>query len=64
MDPLRAIDPVDRSVPTVELRHLTPLEREEERQRRERERRKRRQQAQNRPPDAPEEGRPGIDVRV
>jgi hypothetical protein len=42
IDPLRSVPPVDRSVPAVDLRLLTPAEREQERQRRERERRKRR----------------------
>jgi hypothetical protein len=57
------IHPIDRtdSVRNVEFRRLTPLEREEERAERERQRRRR---ASKRDPDAPEEGRPGIDVRV
>jgi len=51
----------DRSVAPVEFRRLTPIEREEERQQRERQRRRK---AEERPKDAPEDGRPGIDVRV
>jgi hypothetical protein len=58
MDPVRPISHTDRSVKPVDLRRLTPLEREQERKRREREReRKRREQ----PPEEPD-GR--IDVRV
>jgi hypothetical protein len=62
---MERIEPIgpDRTVPPVELRRLTPLEREEERERRER-RRKRRQAAQQSPEERPEDGRPGIDVRV
>jgi len=56
--PIRA---VDRSVPLVELRRLTPLEREEDRQRRERQRRRK---AENAAPEPPGEGGPGIDIRV
>jgi hypothetical protein len=48
-------------VQPVSLPRLTPVEREQERQRREREREKRRRQA---PPEPPEDGRSGIDVRV
>ena len=55
-----AISPADRSVPPVELRRLTPHEREEDRQRRQRRRRK----AEDRPEDTPGDGKPGIDVRV
>jgi hypothetical protein len=60
---MERIEPVrsDRSVPPVGLPRLTPLEREQERQRRERERRKRAPQP---PQERPDEGRPGIDVRV
>jgi hypothetical protein len=60
---MERIEPIrpDRSVPPVSLPRLTPVEREEERQRREREREKRRRQAPRKPP---EDGRPGIDVRV
>jgi len=62
---MERIEPIgrDRTVSPVELRRLTPLEREEERERRER-RRKRRQGEQQPPQDPPEEGRSGIDVRV
>jgi hypothetical protein len=55
------ISPADRSVPFVELRRLTPLQREEERQQRERQRRRK---AEQRDSDGPEEGHSGIDVRV
>lgn len=60
---MERIEPIrsDRTVARVELTRLTPIEREQERQRREREREKRRRQA---PQDRPEDGRPGIDVRV
>jgi hypothetical protein len=51
----------DRSVPAVDFRRLTPIEREQERQQRERQRRRKAEQ-DNR--DAPEEGHSGIDVRV
>ena len=54
------ISPANRAVPPVELRRLTPHEREEDRQRRERRRRK----AEDAPKDAPDDGPPGIDVRV
>jgi hypothetical protein len=59
---MERIEPIrpDRSVAPVELKRLTPLEREEERKRREQERKRRRQTPQ--PP--PEDGRGGIDVRV
>jgi hypothetical protein len=62
---MERIEPIgpDRTVSPVELRRLTPLEREEERERRER-RRKRRQGAQQPSQNPPEDGRPGIDVRV
>ena len=60
MDPIPPIGRTDRSVQPVDLRYLTPLERERERERRERER-KRRRQAEERPP---EDGRPGIDIRA
>jgi hypothetical protein len=60
---MERIEPIgpDRRVQPVGLTRLTPVEREEERQRREREREKRRRQT---PREPPEEGRPGIDVRV
>ena len=60
---MERIEPIrsDRTVARVELTRLTPIEREQERQRREREREKRRRQASQ---DRPEDGRPGIDVRV
>jgi hypothetical protein len=62
MDQIRPISSLpDRSVPAVEFRRLTPIEREEERDRRERQRRRK---AADRPPDAPPEGSSGIDVRV
>jgi hypothetical protein len=57
------IGPADRTVPPVDLRPLTPVEREEERQRRERER-ERRRKAPGRSPDTPGDGGSGIDVRV
>jgi hypothetical protein len=59
---MERIEPIrpDRSVPPVELKRLSPLEREQERRRREQERRRRRPKAE--PP--PEDGRGGIDVRV
>jgi hypothetical protein len=57
------IGPTDRSVPPVDLRPLTPIEREEERRRRERERQRRRK-AEGRSPEAPGEGDSVIDVRV
>ena len=62
---MERIEPIGRddSVPPVSLTRLTPLEREEERRRRE-ERRKRRQAARKPSQEPPEEGRPGIDVRV
>jgi hypothetical protein len=59
MDKITPIDP-DRSVPLVDLRRLTPAEREQERERREEARRKRRKAA----PEPPQDGRGGIDVRV
>lgn len=60
---MERIEPIgrDRSVSPVSLTRLTPVEREQERQRRERERERRRRE---RPPEPPEEGRSGIDVRV
>jgi hypothetical protein len=61
IDPLRSIPPVDRSVPAVELRRLTPIEREEERQRREREREKRRREQPDEP-DRTSDGR--LDIRA
>jgi hypothetical protein len=57
------IGPTDRTVPPVDLRPLTPVEREEERRRRERERQRRRK-AVGGSPEAPGEGASGIDVRV
>jgi hypothetical protein len=60
---MERIEPIrpDRTVPPVSLPRLTPVEREQERQRREREREKRRRRA---PQEPPEDGRPGVDVRV
>jgi hypothetical protein len=60
---MERIEPIgrDRKVSPIELTRLTPLKREQERQRRERERRRRAAQPSQEPP---EEGRPGIDVRV
>ena len=60
---MERIEPIgpDRTVQPVVLPRLTPVEREQERQRREREREKRRRQGVQKPP---EDGRPGIDVRV
>ena len=60
---MERIEPIgpDRSVRPVEITRLTPVEREQERQRRERERDRRRREA---PQEPPEEGRPGIDIRV
>ena len=57
------IHPISRTdaVPVVEFRRLTPLEREQEREERERQRRRK---PAKRDPEAPEEGHPGIDVRV
>jgi hypothetical protein len=59
---MERIEPIgpDRTVSPVELRRLTPLEREEERERRER--RRKRRQAKQEPP--PVDDRPGIDIRV
>ena len=59
---MERIEPIgpDRTVQPVGLTRLTPVEREQERQRRERERRRRRE-ASEQPPD---EGHPGIDIRV
>jgi hypothetical protein len=61
---MERIEPIgpDRTVQPVSLPRLTPVEREQERQRREREREKRRRREA--PQDRPDEGRPGIDVRV
>lgn len=64
---MERIEPIgpDRSVSRVELKRLTPLEREQERQRREREReRRRRREGANPPGERPGEGRAGIDVRA
>ena len=62
MDPIHPITAPDRSVPVVELRPLTPLERDQERQRRERKRReKAARDAAAKRPGAPESG---VDVRV
>ena len=62
---MERIEPIgpDRRVQPVGLTRLTPAEREEERRRRERERRRRRTAAQS-PPEHPEDGRPGIDIRA
>jgi hypothetical protein len=56
---MERIDPIrrDRTVPPVELRRLTPAEREQERQRREEKRRKRRAKP-------PVDDRSGIDIRA
>ena len=60
---MERIEPVgpDRSVPSVEFKRLTPLEREQERQRREQERKRRRPK-----PQPPREGggdrRPGLRI--
>jgi hypothetical protein len=51
IDPLRPVSRPEPTVAPVELRRLTPLEREEERRRRERERRRRPTQAPERTPD-------------
>jgi hypothetical protein len=58
---MERIEPIgrDRTVSPVELKRLTPLEREQERERRE-QRRKRRQAGQ----EPPRDGGSGIDVRV
>jgi hypothetical protein len=64
---MNRIEPIgpDRSVSRVELMRLTPLEREQERQRREQEReRRRRREGANPPPERPEDGPTGIDVRA
>jgi hypothetical protein len=60
---MERIEPIgpDRRVQPVGLPRLTPTEREQERQRREREREKRRRRE---PQERPDEGLPGIDVRV
>jgi hypothetical protein len=63
MDPIPPIGRTDQRVQAVDLRRLTPLEREEERRRREQER-KRRREAPEGPSEGPDDGRPGIDVRV
>ena len=61
---MERIEPIgpDRTVQPVSLPRLTPIEREQERQRRERERERRRRREGPKPP--PDEGRPGIDIRV
>ena len=51
----------DRSVPAVDFRRLTPIEREEERHQRERRRRNKAEQDEK---DGPEDGQFRIDVRV
>jgi hypothetical protein len=60
-DWIPAISPVDRTVPLVELRRLTPIEREEDRQRRERQRRRKAEKAA---PEPPSDGGLGIDIRA
>jgi hypothetical protein len=60
IDPLRPVPPTERTVEPVDLRRLTPLEREEERKRRERERERRRRAAKA--PERTPDGR--LDIRV
>jgi hypothetical protein len=57
---MERIEPIrpDRSVPPVELKRLTPLEREQERRRREEKRK------QQRRPKPPLDDRSGIDIRA
>jgi hypothetical protein len=63
VDSIPPIRDVDRTVPAVELTHLTPVEREQEKQRRERERRRRKPPAE--PRQSGDDGPfSGIDVRV
>jgi hypothetical protein len=62
VDPIYPISP-DRAVQPVELKRLSPLEREQERQRRERER-QRRQTAPKPRENGSDEPNSGIDVRV
>jgi hypothetical protein len=61
IDPLRPVPPSERTVEPVDLRRLTPLEREEERKRRERERERRRREAGKGPQRTPD-GR--LDIRA
>jgi hypothetical protein len=61
MDPIRPIAPSDRTVPTVELVRLSPIERDQ--QRRERERR-RREQAAKKAPERRDDPNSGVDFRV
>jgi hypothetical protein len=62
---MERIEPItgDRTVQSVELTRLTPVEREQEKQRRERER-ERRRKGQPRTQEPRSEGGSGIDVRV
>jgi hypothetical protein len=63
VDTIRPIGPADRTVQPVDLRRLTPLEREQEKERRE-QARKRRAKARN-PRQSGENGPSGgLDVRV
>jgi hypothetical protein len=59
---MERIEPIrpDRSVRSVDLARLSPLEREQEKERREQQRRRRREAATQRPAD--DDGR--LDVRV
>jgi hypothetical protein len=63
VDPIRPIGPPDRTVQPVELRRLTPLEREEEKERRE-QARKRREKARTRREGGEDGPSGGLDVRV
>jgi hypothetical protein len=60
IDPLRPVSRAEPGVAPIELRRLTPVEREEERRRRERERQRRRG-AKKTPPRTPD-GR--LDIRA
>jgi hypothetical protein len=60
IDPLRPVSRPEPPVAPVELRRLTPLEREEERRRRERERERRR--GARKPPERTPDGR--LDIRA
>jgi hypothetical protein len=59
IDPLRPVSRSEPSVKPVELRRLTPLEREEERRRRERERERRKRA---KAPERTHDGR--LDIRA
>jgi hypothetical protein len=64
VNPIFPIGP-DRPIAAVELRKLSPIQREQDKQRREAAReRQRRKQAEKRSPDGSHEGHPGIDVRA